>query len=245
VPRRVPDLARILTFGGRVPAAVGAVISLTVFSSILGWLDRSLAAFAALAPVLVWRGEVWRLVTWPFLQDSPFTLLFGCFMLWSFGQQLSYVWSERRFLTRLAGYTLGAGVLTSLLALVWDPAATPHLGMWPVANALLFAWAMLYPDRQVNIWGVLPLTGKTLAMLVVGATVLYGIAAGGVAGIGAFAPHLFAIGIAWVQGRPRARGRPFGDQARRWWAERETKRRAKHLKVVRKDGTGGERPWMN
>jgi hypothetical protein len=116
--------------------------------------------------------------------------------------------------------------------------------MWPVVNALLFAWAMLYPDRQVNIWGILPLTGKTLAMLVVGATVLYGIAGGGVAGIGAFAPHLFAIGIAWVQGRSRARGRPLSDQARRWWAEREAKRKSKHLKVVRKDGAG-DRPWMN
>jgi membrane associated rhomboid family serine protease len=223
---------------------VGVVISFTVFSSILGWLDRSLAALAALSPVLILRGEVWRLVTWPFVQESPFTLLFGCFMLWSFGQQLSYVWSERRFLTRFVGYTLGAGVLTTLLALVWAPATTPHLGIWPIVNALLFAWAMLYPDRQVNIWGILPLTGKTLALLVVGGTLLYGIAAGGVAGIGAFAPHLFAIGIAWVQGRPRARRRPLSDQARRWWSERETKRRAKHLKVVRKDGSG-DRPWMN
>lgn len=246
MPRRSPDLSRIFTFGGRVPAVVGFLIALTVFSTILGWLDRSLPGAVALAPVAILRGEVWRLLTWPFLQESPFTLLFGCFMLWSFGQQLSFVWSERRLLARVASYTLGAGVLTTALALAWSPASTPHLGMWPVVNALLFAWAMLYPDRQVNIWGVLPLTGKTLALLVVAGTLLYGLAAGGVAGIGAFAPHLFAIGIAWVQGRPRARGRTFGDQARRWWAERETKRRARHLKVVRKNGAGdGDGRWMN
>lgn len=240
--RRNPSLSRFFTFGGRLPAAVGAVIALTVFASVLGWLDRDLQAFAALAPVQVTRGEVWRLVTWPFLQDSPFTLLFGGFMLWSFGQQLTDIWGERRFLARLMAYTAGAGVLTTLLSLVWGPAATPHLGIWPVVNALLFAWAMLYPDRQVNIWGVLPLTGKTLALLVVGGTVLYGIAAGGVAGLGAFAPHLFAIGIAWLQGRGRGSG--FSRQARDWWGEREAKRRAKHLKVVRKDGAG-DRPWMN
>jgi membrane associated rhomboid family serine protease len=244
VARRTPSLSRIFTFGDRVPAAVGAVIAFTVFSSILAWLDRSLAAFAALAPVQIWRGEVWRLVTWPFVQDSPFTLLFGGFMLWSFGQQLTHLWGERRFLARFVGYTAGAGILTTLLAFVWAPATTPHLGIWPIVNALLFAWAMLYPDRQVNIWGVLPLTGKTLAMLVVGGTLLYGIAAGGAAGIGAFAPHLFAIGIAWVQGRPRRRGPTFSQQARDWWGDREAKRRAKHLKVVRKDGSG-DRPWMN
>lgn len=244
--RRNPDFTRILTFGGRVPAAVGGLIALMVLASVLGWLERGFMGAAALAPVLVQRGEVWRLVTWPFLQDSPFTLLFGGFMLWSFGQQLSYVWSERRLVTRFFGYTVGAGVLTTLLALVWEPASTPHVGIWPVVNALLFAWAMLYPDRQVNIWGVLPLTGKTLGLLVLVGTVLYGIAAGGVAGIGGFAPHLFAIGIAWVQGRPRGAGRPaVSQQARRWWADREAKRRSKHLKVVRKNGSGDHSGWMN
>jgi len=76
---------------------------------------------------------------------------------------------EARFL----GYTVGAGVLTTLLAVVWpDARMIGHLGVWPVANAMIVAWAMLYPDRQVNIWGVLPLTGKTLALVVLGGTVL-------------------------------------------------------------------------
>jgi len=243
--RRNPDLTSFFTFGGRVPAAVGLVLALMLAASVWGWTTPGLSGAAALAPVAIHRGQLWRLVTWPFFQEDPFTLLFGGFMLWTLGQQLSNAWSERRLATRFLAYTLGAGLLTTLLAVVWDDAsAIGHVGIWPVANALLVAWAMLYPDRQVNIWGVLPLTGKTLALLVVGGTALYAIAGGFPRGFAVFAPHLFAIGIAWVQARGVG-GRPPWFQARRWWTEREAKRRAKHLKVVRKDGPDDRSRWLN
>jgi membrane associated rhomboid family serine protease len=240
----------VFTFGGRVPAAVGAVIALMLIASVGGWIDRGLFGLAALAPAAILDGEVWRLVTWPFFQTDPFGLLFAGFMLWSLGTQLAVIWGDRRLLVRMLGYTVGAAVLTTLLAIVFVPARTPHLGAWPVVNALIFAWAMLYPDRQVNIWGVLPISGRTLGLLVVGGTVLYGIAGGGIGGIGAFSPHLFAILIAWVQSRGlmvRRRGGGVGDAARQWWAERDQKRRARHLKVVHKKGGGDDdRPrWMN
>lgn len=241
--RRRLGLPPIFTFGNRVPAAVGLVLSLMLFASVGGWLERGFLPFAAFVPGLVLRGELWRLVTWVFFQDDPFTLLFAGFMLWSFGQQLAYVWGERRLLARFFGYAVGAAVATTLLAIVWPPASAPHLGAWPVVNALLVSWALLYPDRQVNIWGVLPLTGKTLALLVVGGTFLYGIASGGVRGIGAFSLHLFAIGGAWLLARGFGMRRLSGD-ARQWWAEREQKRRARHLKVVRKGDAQKDR-WLN
>jgi membrane associated rhomboid family serine protease len=249
VARRSPQFSQFFTFGGRVPATVGLFLALMLAASVWGWTDRGVLGLAALAPAAILQGQLWRLVTWPFFQDDPFTLLFGGFMLWSLGQQLSYAWSERRFATRFLGYAAGAALLTTLLALVWPAALqTAHVGVWPVVNALLVAWAMLFPDRQVNIWGVLPLTGKTLALLVAGGTVLYAIAGGFPRGFAAFAPHLFALGLAWVQARGLG-GRRSLFQARQWWAEREGKRRAaaraKHLKVVRKDGPDDRSRWMN
>jgi membrane associated rhomboid family serine protease len=245
--RRRRDLSELFTFGGRVPAGVGMLIALMLAGSVWGWLDRSLFDLAAFSPAMILRGQLWRLVTWPFFQSDPFTLLFGGFMLWSMGQQLSFVWSERRLVMRFFGYAAGASVLTTLLALVWPPASAPHVGVWPVANALIVAWAMVFPDRQVNIWGVLPLTGKTLALLVVFGTLLYGLAGGGVRGIGAFSLHLFAIGIAWLQARGLGVGRRggVGQAAREWWDRREQRRRASHLKVVRKDGQDDRPRWLN
>jgi membrane associated rhomboid family serine protease len=241
--RRGGELQRFFTFGGRVPAAVGLVLALMLFASVWGWLERGLLALAELSPGHILQGQIWRLVTWPFFQDHPFTLIFGGMMIYFVGQQLAYVWSERRFLLRFLWYTVFASVATTLVAGVWAPAAIPHNGMWPVANALLISWAMMYPDRQVNLWGIIPLTGKTVALLVVGGTFLYGIASGGIRGIGLFAPHLFAILAAWLLARGSARS-PLRD-ARQWWSAREQKRRTKHLKVVKKDGSDDRPRWMN
>jgi membrane associated rhomboid family serine protease len=212
-------------------------------ASVWGWMQRELQLAAALSPVSIVRGQLWRLVTWPFFQDDPFTLLFGGLMIYWLGQQLAYAWSERRFLLRFFGYAAFASLATTLLAFVWAPASRPHIGVWPVANALIVSWAMLYPDRQVNVWGILPITGKTAALLVVGGTFLYGLASGGVQGIGLFAPHLFAILAAWLLSRGKVRG-PWLE-AKQWWADREQKRRARHLRVVKKDGSDDRPRWLN
>jgi membrane associated rhomboid family serine protease len=238
------DLSSFFTFGGRVPASVGLLLVVMLVSSVAASVDPRVLDFSALAPELVRRGQLWRLVTWPFVQGDVFALLFVGFMLWWLGQQLSYAWSERRFVTRFLWYTIGAGVGTTILSFVFDSASVAHIGAWPVALALLVAWAMLFPDSQVNIWGVLPVTGRTMALLVLGGTVLAVVMTGRLHGFGGFAPHLVAIGIAWVQSRGVG-GRRIGWQARQWWADREMRRRAKHLKVVRKDGSGDRPRWMN
>lgn len=243
--RRRTDFASFFTFGGRVPASVGLLLAVTVVASVAASVNPAIVTTLALAPQAVSSGgEIWRVVTWPLVQGDVFSLIFVAFMLWTLGQQLSYAWSERRFIQRFVGYALGAGLGTTVLGLVFESANAPHIGAWPVVNALLVAWAMLFPDRQVNIWGILPVTGKTLALLVTGGTVLAVVMSGGMRGFGGFAPHLVAIAIAWIQARGLGRKR-LGTQARQWWAEREARRRAKHLRVVRKDGSGDRHRWMN
>ena len=239
------ELPRFLTFGDRVPPSLGLIFVLMLAGSVWGWMDSTFQDAAALAPTLISRGQVWRILTWPFVQRDPLALLFGGYMLYWLVQQLSFVWSERRFLLRFFGYTVFAGVATTLVAQVWYPAATPHWGIWPVVNAFIISWAMLYPDRPLNLYGVLPLTGRTAAWLVVGGTFLYGLAAGGLRGIGAFVPHLSAIALAWVLARGFGVGGAIRD-ARGWLAERDARRRARHLKVVKRDGEKDDRPrWLN
>ncbi len=245
--RRGFELPRFFTFGGRVPAVVGMLLALELVASVLGWSNRALLNAAVLAPVAINRGQVWRLVTWPFFQNDPFTLLFAGFMLWWLGQQLSHVWGEQRLLGRFFLFAIGAGLGTTALAFVWEPASwVAHAGMWPVVNALLVAWAMLFPDRQVNIWGVLPLTGRVVALLVVFGTVLFSLYAlkDGLGGFVQFLPHMFALAVAWVQARGLGPRRAW-TEARFWWLEREQRRKARRFKVVKKDGSGERPRWMN
>ncbi len=239
--RRRNDLSSVFTFGGRVPATVGFLLALMLLASVWAALDHSVAGAAVLWPGGVKTGQLWRLVTWVLVQPDPGTLVFGGFMLWWLGQQLSYAWSERRFVLRVVGTTLVAGLVTTLLGVLWPVAFdVRHLGMWPLVNALLIAWTMLHPDAQVNIWGVLPITGRNLALLVTGGTVLYAI----YSGVAQFTPHLSALALAWAQSRGGGGGRSWR-QAKRWWADRETKRRSRHLKVVKKNGSDGRSDWLN
>jgi len=247
VARRGPGLPRLLTFGDRVPASLGLVLALMLAMSVWAWLDRGqFGALMALSPPALLDLQLWRLVTWPFVQRHPINdLLFGGLMVFWLGQQLSFVWSERRFLLRVLGYAVFPAVATTLAAVAYRPLLDLHyVGIWPVANALIVSWAMLYPDRQVNIWGVLPITGRMAAWLVVGGTVLYGIAIGGVEGVLLMAPHLFAIGLAWALARGLGFRRPWRD-ARAWLAEQSARRRSRHLKVVKRNGEEDRPRWLN
>lgn len=241
-PRSRARISDSFTFGGRIPGIVGILLVLILLASVLAWRSAGLRSAAAFYPEYILRGELWRLFTWVFVAPDPFTLLFGGLVLWQFGGQLAYMWSERTMIGRFVAYTVGAGVLATLVAIVWGGANVPHLGLWPTVNALLVSWALLYPTQQVNIWGVLPLTGKTFALLIVFGTLLYGI----FAGFGAFLLHFAAIGIAWGLAVQGAGFRRTSRRMQGWWAERDAKRRSKHLKVVDRDGEKRDPPrWMN
>ncbi len=241
VRRRPPDLGSVFTFGGRIPAAVGLIIAAMAIVTIASWLDRRLLQLLAFDPAGVLSGHVWRLVSWVLVQDSPLTLFFAAFMLWWLGQQLVFVWGERRFLARFFGITLGAGVLATLVALVYPPATIAHINAWPTVNALLVVWALMFPDRPLSWFGVVNMTAKMMAALVVFGTVLYAIAYGGP---GRFAVHFSGLVIGWVLSRGSFGG--FWRKARRNMEEREARRRSKHLKVVRRrDGQDEPPRWIN
>ena len=69
----------------RLPAVVGALIATTLFCSIVGVIGERnglpLIRLGILQPELVFRGEVWRLVTWVFFELQPISLIFACLML--------------------------------------------------------------------------------------------------------------------------------------------------------------------
>ncbi len=198
-----PRLGESLTFGGRVPPAVGGLLAAVLFASVAGALWPPLREAALFSPAAVWRGEAWRLATWLLVETDPFPLIFGGLMLWMFGRDLAFAWGERRFLLAFAGIGAGAAAATSLLALVW-PRLRVGLwaGPWPVIDALVVAWALRFPGRQLAFMFVLPVTGQALLWLTVGGTVLSAV----FYGLAPYVPHLLAEALValWLRG-PRLR----------------------------------------
>jgi membrane associated rhomboid family serine protease len=233
-----PDLGELLTFGGRVPAVVGGLIAGVVLASLVGALTGGrLFQAAALVPALVYRGEVWRLATWAFLHNEPVGLIFACLILFQFGRDLSYAWGPRRFAATFLGLSVGAAVVTCLLALAWPPLmVVPALGSWPPVLALIVAWAMIFPERQLMFWMVLPMSGRSLLWVTLGGTVFFM----AFRGVATYVPELSAelLMIALASGwSPRGLWQSLRIKA----YERRARRRASHLKVVKKDPPH----WMN
>jgi membrane associated rhomboid family serine protease len=237
------------TFGGNLPWGVGLVLSLTVgLSLIVAFGSRHTAPFfhvLSLRPGDVWNGELWRLVTWPFVELGPLALIFSCLFLFWFGRDLALDWGSPRFLSVFAGIMGTAGVVTCLVALVDRPLmAEEYTGGWAATSAMTVAWGLWFPDRLVRIYLIIPIRGFWLAWLTVGCTIIYAV----YMGWENFVPQLVAEwstvgwlyrGVLVARWRRRQKAR---ENERRFAEKREAqaaaKKRAKgvdYLRLVERD----------
>jgi membrane associated rhomboid family serine protease len=239
-PRRSSSLDDLLSFGGRVPPVVGGLIAALVLLSIFGRLG-GFAAAGVFVPAYVLGGQAWRLVTWPFFEGDPLSLLFGGLMLYWFGRDLCWAWGPRRFLATFFGIAIFAATVTTLLSLsVYSIRGQPYAGAWAVLGALTVAWASIFPERQILLMFAIPIAGRTLLWITVGGTLLYAL----FYGFQGFVPHLVAQGgmALYLRGvSPKGMLQSLKIRS----LERKARRRASHLKVVDKDGANGRGPWMN
>ncbi|HET7747359.1 MAG TPA: rhomboid family intramembrane serine protease [Vicinamibacteria bacterium] len=223
--------------GQHVPRVVAGLVAAVLVVTILAAVGKrnGLPVFelATLVPELVLRGQVWRLVTWPFIAGDFLPLVFGCLALWFVGRDLASAWGGARFLGVFFAVAAAAGALTCLVALVWPLLRiVPLHGTWAMVDALFIAWAILFPARQILMWFVLPLRGQTLLYVVVGGTVLVSLLDGPVF----YVPHFMAelLMLAWLK-LPQWRAQVAVRMQRR--------RRASHLRTV---GSWGEKPrWYH
>ena len=232
-----------LGIGGRPPRAVAGLLLAMLAASAVAWgsAPGGLGSMLTLWPSRVLEGEVWRLVTWPLVQPSLWTLLFVGITLWWLGTQLVGDWGERTFLLRLIAIAAGAGIVTSVLGLLWPAVDVPHPGGWAVTVALLLSFGLLHPGAQMSFFGLVPLNGRLLARLIVFGAVLLAI----FDGLAHVVPHLAAMAIAWLQVTGRTGGRRLWLRARQRWLEAKLARRRRHLRTVGRNGEDDPPRWAS
>ena len=189
--------------GQYLPMASLALIVLAVVGSALLSLTTRLGVpsirLALLSPALVLGGQVWRLIPWAFFELDGQNLVFGALMLGFFGRDLAAVWSGARYLLVCLGVAFFAGALTTLVGLFWgDVSRSQYLSIWPLADALAVAWAVLFPNRTILFMFVLPAAGRNLLYATVGITALFAV----MYGFSNFVPHFLAMGVmyAYIRG---------------------------------------------
>lgn len=88
------------------------VVGLSVISFFVYALDKNILRWLQFWPEDVIHGQIWRLVTWPLLNEPDIWTAFSIFLLWWFGNQLENNLGRVRF----AKFLLGCTVIPAVVA---------------------------------------------------------------------------------------------------------------------------------
>lgn len=132
---------------------------------------------------LLFAGQVWRILTYPFVAFGGFALLLGAIVFYLFGTSFERQWGTRDFLEFNAFAAVGAAVLAipirilfNRLGLFSDPGL--YAGPGPMIDAMLIALALSAPNANILFGFVLPIRAKTAVYLVIGVEVLFALVNG-------------------------------------------------------------------
>ena len=120
-------------------------------------------AYLGLTPWLVIHYFfVWQPFTYLFLHGGWFHVIFNLFALWMFGSDLETQWGSNKFLFYFFLTGVGAGLFCVLL----EPSSKiPTIGCSGAIFGLLLAYGMLFPDRPIYLYMIVPIKAKWFVVI--------------------------------------------------------------------------------
>lgn len=134
------------------------------FFSLFG-LDRWFSSLFGLShATLVYQFRIWQLFTYMFVHGGFTHILFNCLALWMFGSDLERLWGSKKFLRYFLFSGVGAGfviaVVNAVVAFKFGNAVTITYGSSGAVFALLLAYGVTWPNREMMLWFILPIKMK-------------------------------------------------------------------------------------
>ena len=121
-------------------------------------LGNALYASSVLTRSALLRGQIWRLITFVFVPpaSSPIFVLFALYFYYMIGVALERRWGKVRF-----KLYYGVGMVCAWIAcLLTGYATNTYLNL-----SLFFAFAAMFPNEEVYLFGLLPIKVKYLALV--------------------------------------------------------------------------------
>ncbi len=118
------------------------VVVLMCVVSILVWAfegpEHPVSEKLYLDPDKVLDGQVWRIVTWPFVNEPTIWIVISLALLWYFGSEIERLLGRNRFAIFLLLVTVIPGVVGTLIDL-------PQAGIRPIEMAVFLLFVVEYP----------------------------------------------------------------------------------------------------
>lgn len=156
----IPNLMKIIVFG---QIAVFVLDLIGIFAFEQSWME-----YLEFIPEFIFRGEVWRLVTWLFVPNStnPFYLLLGCYFYYWIASVLEREWGTAKFsLFYLSGAVLSVifGLGLSLIQLRGIPVV---IDLSYYLNLSIFlVLATLFGETRIYVFFFIPIKMKWMAII--------------------------------------------------------------------------------
>ncbi|HWQ82504.1 MAG TPA: rhomboid family intramembrane serine protease [Ignavibacteria bacterium] len=109
----------------------------------------------------------WQVFTYMYMHGSFSHLFFNMFALWMFGMELENLWGSKTFFIYYTVCGIGAGLANAFLAPLFTslPPNVPTVGASGSIYGVLIAFGMLFPNRYIYIYFMLPLKAKYLVII--------------------------------------------------------------------------------
>ena len=169
---------------------------------LLASILRALGAFSlvgilGLSGTGLLSGLIYQLVTYPFVETQLMSFLFNGLLVWFIGSELETLWGQKVYLRFLALVVIGVGLIYSLVTLLLlgsQYAAMPLHGLTGINFALLVAYALLYPDRQLSLMMIFPMRARTFCLILAGIEAYMAV----FSNLSTSWAHLLAMGISFI-----------------------------------------------
>ncbi|MHB8080033.1 MAG: rhomboid family intramembrane serine protease [Candidatus Krumholzibacteriia bacterium] len=161
----------LLRFGPSASPTVRALLAANVTVFIIQWmlgLSRStlgetfIDLFGLVPALAIPRLYLWQFATYMFLHGGFWHLAFNMFALWMFGSEIEALWGRRAFLTYYFVTGLGGGLTYTLTS--WGSTA-PLVGASGAIFGLLLAYGLLFPDREILLYFLIPIKARYFVLL--------------------------------------------------------------------------------
>jgi rhomboid family protein len=193
---------------------------------------------------VIHRLYLWQLFTYLFLHGGFFHILFNMFALWMFGADLEKLWGGPKFLYFYFLTGVGAGVFDVVLTTLFGshyPSAT--IGASGAIYGLLLAFGLIFPDRPIFIWFVIPIKAKWF-VLIIGAIEFFSEISGPGSGIAHLA-HLGGMLVAFLYLRGDGLSGRFHLRYQEWQRARLRNKFEVYMREHEKDKKKDPDHWIN
>ena len=110
---------------------------------------------------VIFEFRIWQLFSYMFLHDGFFHILLNMLFLWMFGREIELIWGRNEFYKYYFITGIGAGLLNSIFSF---SSTIPVVGASGAVFSVLLAFAIIYPNRLVLLYGIFPMKVKFMVL---------------------------------------------------------------------------------